>query len=522
LSTVLNRSLAELEEQSRAGTWPVLVDGLPLHPGGVDPLGLRQLNFDLMDDVIPGLNNVASRLRVYVLLAWAWWKAAELSRAEGKSQESADRLLAFVDRMEVLFAVSHLVNNDFVSLLGRDTLNARVVRPGGFDFTGTGWAKFRKDRALISSFMAPVAYGPSAKVGLGLGVLALSDAGTFAPVTEVVPAVLAFEKQLKPILDEPAFAELDGGYVSVDDMRRYYEFWRAGDVTEVEVQAGRERLYDKRSAVPRRHTVDLIRHLLETAAHPLAVEEIRRALGSGMLHGHAVTPPDHLIETAQAWRALMARQLLRLSLESLLTWVLAECAVPSSAHALGDRLFNAVGRPNYANVSEWLVSEAWNVELADPVTNPVELMEQLEEERQANHPELAIDGIKAALAIARAASNRESYQGQPDRLPLDRLLARVDKMAELAFDEALEVIVSEWVIGQHIYWAVGRSGDDTQRLRLMLDEGGWLSFYANPGNARATADRLQTLLRLMSDCALCEEIVEGDLRRYAWKTTAGG
>jgi len=522
MSTVLGRSLAELEEQSRAGAWPILVADLPLHPGGVDPLGLRQLNFDLMDGVIPGLNNVASRLRVYVLLAWAWWKAAELGRAQGKSQESADRLRAFVDRMEVLFAVSHLVNNDFVGLLGRDTLNARVVRPGGFDFTGAGWAKFRKDRALVSSFMAPVAYGPSAKVGLGLGVLVLSDGGTFVPATEVMPAVLALESQLEPILDEPAFAELDGGFVSLEDMSRYYEFWRAADLTEAEVKAGRERLYEKKSAAPRRQSVDLIRHLLETAGRPITVEQVRRGLGSGLLDGNPATPPDHLIETAQAWRALMARQLLRLSLESLLTWVLAECAVPSSAEALGARLFNALGRPNHNKVSDWLASGTWNGNLTDPVTNPVELMEQLEDERQADHPELAIDGIKAALAIARAGSNRASYQGQPDRLPLDRLLARTGEMANLAFAEALEVIVSEWVIGQHVYWAVGRSGDDTQRLRLMLDEGGWLSFYANPGNARATADRLQTLLRLMSDCALCEEIVEGDLRRYAWMAMTGG
>ena len=51
------RTLAELEEQSRADTWPVLVDVLPMHAGGVDPLGLRQLNFNLMDELVPGLNN---------------------------------------------------------------------------------------------------------------------------------------------------------------------------------------------------------------------------------------------------------------------------------------------------------------------------------------------------------------------------------------------------------------------------------------------------------------------------------
>jgi hypothetical protein len=49
----------------------------------------------------------------------------------------------------------------------------------------------------------------------------------------------------------------------------------------------------------------------------------------------------------------------------------------------------------------------------------------------------------------------------------------------------------------------------------MLDEGGWLSFYAQPGNARATPDRLATVLRLMADCELCEETIVDDERRYA-------
>ena len=31
--------------------------------GGVDPLGLRQINFNLMEEVFPGLNNVARHVR---------------------------------------------------------------------------------------------------------------------------------------------------------------------------------------------------------------------------------------------------------------------------------------------------------------------------------------------------------------------------------------------------------------------------------------------------------------------------
>lgn len=508
------RTLSELEEQSRTGAFPVFVDSLPLHRGGVDPLGLRQLNFNLMDQALPGLNNVGSRLRVYVLLAWAWWKAGELGKSAGKSHEGSDRLRAFVDRMEVLFAVSHLVNDDFFGMLGRDTLNARVVRPGGFDFTGSGWEKFRKDRALISSYMAPVAYGPSAKIGLGMGVILPTDGGLFAPVEDIMPAVLALDVQLQPILGQPAFADLDGCYVSLEEMRSYYPYWSASDLTDVEAEVGTARLYEKQNAVPRQKSIDLIKHVLRAADRPLTVAEIRRALGSGLVNGHPLEPPEDLIPTSQVWRALLARQLLRLSLESMLIWVLAECAVPSSVESLGDRLFDALGRPKHVDMAAWAASQDWTSKVADPVSNPVELIEELEEVRQAHHAELAMDGVRAALRIAQAAPDRASYQGQTDRLPLDVLVARLEKMADLLFIEGLYVILSEWVIGQHIHWAVGRSGDDTQRLRLMLDEGGWLSFYADPGNVRTTADRLQTVLRLMADCRICEEVVHGDQRRY--------
>ena len=43
--------------------------------GGVDPLGLRQLNFNIMDELLPGVNNVAKHVRPFVVIAWAWRRA---------------------------------------------------------------------------------------------------------------------------------------------------------------------------------------------------------------------------------------------------------------------------------------------------------------------------------------------------------------------------------------------------------------------------------------------------------------
>src|SRR5260370_30750902 len=53
--------------------------------GGVDPLGLRQINFDLMDEVLPGLNNVARHIRPFVVVAWAWRRANQLAESSGKT-----------------------------------------------------------------------------------------------------------------------------------------------------------------------------------------------------------------------------------------------------------------------------------------------------------------------------------------------------------------------------------------------------------------------------------------------------
>lgn len=73
------------------------------------------------------------------------------------------------------------------------------------------------------------------------------------------------------------------------------------------------------------------------------------------------------------------------------------------------------------------------------------------------------------------------------------------------------MLLSEWVIGPHLYWAVGRSGDETQRLRLMLDEGGWLAF-SSYGNANPTPDRLATLLSLAADAGIIEaDTLDGNL-----------
>jgi hypothetical protein len=191
---------------------------------------------------------------------------------------------------------------------------------------------------------------------------------------------------------------------------------------------------------------------------------------------------------------------MRLGLESLLTWVLAECAAPCGTDDLAARLVRVLEVPESLTLGEWLAMPFQSATAFDPVAHPVSLVESLESERQRERADLALEAIKAAVLIARnEISAVELYGGQTDRLPLALVSERLKQVSTFSLREGLELILAEWVIGQHIYWAVGRSGDDTQRLRIMLDEGGWLSFHSPWGNARATPDRLETVLRLMAD-----------------------
>jgi len=64
-------SLAELTAAAAASDGPGFPPPNGVKFGGVDPLGLRQLNFNLMDEVLPGLNNVARHIRPFVIVAWA-------------------------------------------------------------------------------------------------------------------------------------------------------------------------------------------------------------------------------------------------------------------------------------------------------------------------------------------------------------------------------------------------------------------------------------------------------------------
>jgi len=77
--------------------------------------------------------------------------------------------------------------------------------------------------------------------------------------------------------------------------------------------------------------------------------------------------------------------------------------------------------------------------------------------------------------------------------------------------DCIRHVLESWVLAQHVYWSVGRGLADARaqgktllRLKVVLDEGGWAPA---PGVSAGsvplpTADRLQTMVSLASECGL--------------------
>ena len=99
-------SLVDLTEAATAAEEPALTSSDLPQPGGVDPLGLRQINFDPMGLVFPGINNVAWHIRPFTVVTWAWRRAAQIADNQGMVRVPLSTLRDFVDRIEVAFASS--------------------------------------------------------------------------------------------------------------------------------------------------------------------------------------------------------------------------------------------------------------------------------------------------------------------------------------------------------------------------------------------------------------------------------
>jgi hypothetical protein len=496
-------SIDELTKAAAEAEEPAFVTSLKTDFGNVDPLGLRQINFDLMDQVLPGLNNVATHVRPFVVVTWAWRRALYVAKKGGAKRVKESELRDFVDRIEVVFALSQFLRDGKADLPGGDVL-APMLEEDQLTFGGKAWADFRKQRKYSTALSAPVYYGPGLKM---LGWLRPHPEyrDIMLPTDEATPALDALEGELAHALEHEVFSSLGSVSVTRKTLEKWSDLWPLSRPTSTERRVMRELLAGSHAPAGRQRGMSL---LIAASEYTTSVDvNVLRAAMCGA--PSKFKPPPDLVEIRDAWRRLQVRQVFRFSLESLFYWLMNSLgSQPKPLDTLVREFLGTLTKPARSNTRDWLRT------LAADGDGPTILVEQLQESLwQRKFADVPLK-IARSLAFCLNESDSKSLISQrAERLPLSRAQAEAAARGSCSVSEFMRHVIESWVLAQHAYWSVNRGLADARaggklllRLRIILDEGGWtMTPGASAGNLPGpTPDRLRTAISLAKECRLLD------------------
>lgn len=506
-----------------------VVGELKLDESGVDPIGLRQINLDLMDATVPGINNVTQHVRPYTFMAWAWWRASQYA---GQEDTIPEKIIDLVERYEAIYAWSNsLAGTPFRGEVAvRKHLNPKADS-GTFTFEGQAWSDYKKQK---TGFMAPTEYGPSIK-----SVHFLTPKGAlFDWALEAMPAIKVIDGIVSSTL--PArLLEPNPPTITLDDIRPLAAALPIDDPSVEEMDVFRHLFYEigghdraGKDARRRKATIDLMRSIL-IGEGPMDIDDIRKRFA---VNGKPVPyegDADEMTNAALLLCHLQARQLQRLATESMMLWVevflssrkamswstdeiVAEAHKAAAAQDSGYAACKTVG--DYLSMIEG--GRSWPAAACEPGTDVVELLGLVRHAQQKDRslvPGTALRSLAVVRAIAKSFDGNvypdgvmNSMEKRPDRMPMGMMARRMDALADRPLSLLWKEIIEGWIIGQHVHWSAIRGGDGKKRLRIGLEGDGWMLVRPNPSRGfAATPDRLWTLLALGCSCSLFNYTDEG-------------
>jgi hypothetical protein len=511
--------------------------------GGVDYLGLRQVNLDLMAEFMPGINNVTGKLRPYSLMCWAVWRYLDAMAAESRIDVERSEFERFREKIEVLFGWSHQLVSEGVGLVG----NAQVcpTADGEVPLSFATWSR-------NVSWLDPVFYGPSLKDESGLGFLVLHRSGLYGIHAPGVTLAVSLDACLKSqgacyekvasIHDlscprDIATAIHNGWSVSSPSAEEKAAFRGVFYCpTELQGLAG-ERHWNARAR--RAAATELIQFVLADAKRPLTVNEIRRAMAvRDLVDQQALLNRDALISCQELWRVLQLRQAQRLALEALFGWSEKQIWLGEArnSESLVEVMFSAVtGAENLLSVDDWVVSlldeygttanavgccliPGFNgVPDHDLFIHVGELLTAIKSSDE-RVPSVA---LKILLLVVVAVEALEKSQvasryldvGQKARVSLIEWSRLVRAREAQGLRRFLSVLVENYLLSQHFGVAALRTEEGKPRLRLTIEEEGLVSLLPSAAHAwhpALTPDRLESALSLMSESELIARFPSGD------------
>lgn len=516
---------------SNLPTCPTFVPPLKQHSGGVDFLGLRQVNLDLRDHCLPGFNNRTHWIRPFSLVSWIYWKFYQLCKAAGIEEPTDVDLRRFMQKTETLFTWGHKLH----SVGDLPGIDADPPKKG----EGTVSLRFEEwgRNATNTSLMAAVNYGPAMKTHGGLNFIdpVESSSGKFFKVVGNGKALaVALDALLESGLQPNSpLASLKGHTGNKNDALSLYPLWTILKPSKEERIAFRNSFFDanrvggKDGLAKRSTTLALIISLLEQSDRPLSVEEIRKVLIYCKVPGtKRVRLTPSLSAARYRWLVFQIRQAQRLAFEALLAWIeqqvlwegekditkivskavslLTERAIGGKASAV-ERIMNSLWK-GLDGVEDVLAKG-----FVDDEFCLIELATKLENEIKNKESAIVPLSIRMLLLSAHMAAQLREVSdvgpmlehGGPDRISLGYWNDTVsNRCAKMPFGEFMMFVLENLVLSQHLSVATRRYDGGTQRLRLALEEEGLVALTNLPWKPRATPDKLHSALSLMSECAL--------------------
>lgn len=499
------------------------------HNNGVDFLGLRQTNLDMMAEMIPGTNNVTAYIRPFSLLSWIFWKFHALCVESGIDQPDSSSLRAFRERIEILFTWGARIE-DYPNIPGKQAEPPPAGSGGLTPLTFKDWMRVQDSTSLIAALW----YGPASKVVSGLGLLmpVPGRAGFFRTVGQGVALAQALDERLRSDANryDNLLSTLNTVTASEDDARELWNLWKPDNISVAEQVAFREVLYDgtsvgdhKSQIGKRSSTLGLVRLHLKQAGNTQSVRDIRTGMMlSRRPDGTVYAVPSELKEARDKWVIFQVRQLQRLALESMLSW--CETAILIGVHDTGelvarfaqewddsDYQFSATDRLGdvlsaiaglFSSLEEFLACCR-----EGKISFPLDLIETIQEaftESNGKYAAHCFHGLLLCAAFAGCVDPQSPFLrlGGPARIPFEHLRKRLVGLGDMRIRDTMTYMLEAMVISQHFATAANRFDGQNQRLRIAIEETGLVPLVGSRWQPTVTEDRLPMLMSLAADCGI--------------------
>ncbi len=512
---------------------PVFVPPYRPEQGGTDFLGLRQVNVDLMDECLPGFNNVSSYVRPFSVISWLYWQFYNLAASAHIESPNLKQLQVWQEKVEILFTWGHILNQ----VRGIPGTDSRPLKSGTVPLDFEAWKRI----PTSTSLMAAVQYGPAAKLSDGLGFIEpVPDArGMFRTTGLGIQLAESLESSLSGIDTGKLLNSLVRATGTENDADKLFPGWSILTPSKKEKNAFQLAFFDKTASDPkdalgrRSSTLRLILSALDHDSHPLTVDEVR----SSMFHKSGrrkATEHGHDEVSWHKWVALQVRQAQRLAMETILFWIEerlnrardretgsmikraievralypAILPVVSTVNDVRKRLFRKMPMSLDALLASSEKSADYSL---------FELMSRIRTTIGDSTEESLMYAVRILFLCAEYTDGLEMLEtitgllrhGGAERISLAYWRDFIRRCATLPFDEFLRLLFEQHVISQHLSVAARRFDGGTQRLRITIEEEGLTPLVASPLPLRVTPDRLATALSLMSDCDMVKYTANG-------------